>query len=403
VKIVHIGVGSFPPIYSPLGGAIQRRIAELAQAQSSRGHEVTVFSPGHETKSVKIGDVHVQYIATRCRPPLVHLEYQARVVARLRRRRRYFDVVHFHSQPEGALVSRSLSGLKVLSYDNFYFRRGKRSGLYPLYQHALRAFDVLLPCSHYCSEQSSSYWAFSPARRRVLFNGVNLEQFRKDPAAGRHERELIQPAKRVILYLGRVCEQKGTDTLLEAFLAVRRADPDVDLVIAGPIAQFAQRDTSERNDWLKRMHGAGATYLDLVPDDRLVGLLNLADVFVMPTRELEMFGMAAVEAQACGTPVVASDHGGLRETVPAEAGLRFTPGVAPELADALVTLLRSADLRARLGVGALENARQYSWDKIALSLDHIYEDFIGLGPTQHQTRHGGRLNLAIGGGEGTGP
>ena len=147
----------------------------------------------------------------------------------------------------------------------------------------------------------------------------------------------MQPSKRVILYLGRVCEQKGTDTLLEAFPAVRRADPEVDLVIAGPIAQFAERDTSERNDWLRRMRTAGATYLGLVPDDRLVGLLNLADVFVMPTRDLEMFGMAAVEGQACGTPVVASDHGGLRETVPPEVGLRFAPGAASELAEALVT------------------------------------------------------------------
>jgi len=150
------------------------------------------------------------------------------------------------------------------------------------------------------------------------------------------------------------------------------------------------------------METAGATYLGLVPDDRLVGLLNLADIFVMPTRELEMFGMAAVEAQACGTPVVASDHGGLRETVPAEVGLRFAPGVASELADALVTLLRGADLRARLGTGALENARQYSWDKIAVSLDNIYEDFIGPGATRHQTSHSA-LNLAIGGGEGAEP
>ena len=46
----------------------------------------------------------------------------------------------------------------------------------------------------------------------------------------------------------------------------------------------------------------------------------------MPTREFEMFGMAAVEALACGKPVVASDHGGLKETVPDACGGRFTPG-----------------------------------------------------------------------------
>jgi glycosyltransferase involved in cell wall biosynthesis len=379
VKIVHIGVGSFPPVYSPLGGAIQRRIAELARAQSRSGHDVTVFSPGYEDTSQRLDDVAVHYVGLRSPPPLVQLEFQARVVARLRRSRQAFDVVHFHSQPEGALTSRAIPGLKVLSYDNFYFRRGMKSGLYPFYRHALRAFDVLLPCSHYCEQKSLSYWAIRPARSRVLFNGVNLDQFRVDPAAGQRERDSVGTRKRVILYLGRVCRQKGTDTLLEAFSAVQRADADVDLVIAGPISQFAQRDVSERDDWLRRMHAAPATYLGLVPDDRLAGLLNLADVFVMPTRELEMFGMAAVEAQACGTPVVASDHGGLRETVPAHVGLRFAPGDVSQLEDALIRLLMSPDLRASLGMRAQENARQYSWEEIARQLDDIYQEFIGRG------------------------
>lgn len=379
MKIVHIGVGSFPPVYSPLGGAIQRRIAELARAQSGSGHDVTVYSPGYGDTSQRLDDVAVHYVGLRSPPPVAQLEFQTRVVARLRRSRQAFDVVHFHSQPEGALTSRAIQGLKVLSYDNFYFRRGRKAGLYPFYRQALQAFDVLLPCSHYCERKFLSYWAIGSARSRVLFNGVNLDQFRVDPAAGQRERDLVGTRKRVILYLGRVCRQKGTDTLLEAFSVVRRADADVDLVIAGPIAQFAQRDASERDAWLQRMAAAQATYLGLVPDDRLAGLLNLADVFVMPTRELEMFGMAAVEAQACGTPVVASDHGGLRETVPAHVGLRFAPGDVAQLGDALIRLLMSPDLRASLGMRAQENARQYSWKAIARQLDHIYQEFIGRG------------------------
>jgi D-inositol-3-phosphate glycosyltransferase len=99
----------------------------------------------------------------------------------------------------------------------------------------------------------------------------------------------------------------------------------------------------------------------------------MAEVFVMPTRELEMQGMAALEAQACGTPVVASDHGGLPETVPDGCGALFPPGDAPALADALASLLVDEVKRSACSAGALEHARSLSWRRIVDRLLPIYE------------------------------
>jgi D-inositol-3-phosphate glycosyltransferase len=376
MRIAHIGVGSFPPVYSPLGGAIQRRIAELARAQSRQGHHVTVFSPGSETSSAWYDDVDVQFLRVRTGQPLVQLEFQGRAISALRKSARTFDVIHFHSQPEGAVAGHWVAGVKILSYDNFYFRR-TTAALLPVYRRALETFDALLPCSDYCLKESFAYWRLSPNRGRVLYNGVNLEQFRMDPAAAAIERQALDIRGPVVLYLGRVCTQKGTDTLLRAYSLLQETRPDVQLVIAGPIGQFGPRpDVRPDEDWIRKMRSVGAIYLDVAPDMRLTGLLNLADVFVMPTRELEMFGMAAVEAQACGTPVVASDHGGLKETVPAEVGLRFSPGDASGLAAALLTLVNADELRARLGRQAQEHARKFSWDKIALTAGQIYNNAI---------------------------
>jgi D-inositol-3-phosphate glycosyltransferase len=96
----------------------------------------------------------------------------------------------------------------------------------------------------------------------------------------------------------------------------------------------------------------------------------------MPTRELEMFGMAAVEAQACGKPVVASDHGGLRETVPETAGARFQTGNAADLAAHLEALLAAtcddSDLLGALGRGALESAARYDWPRIVQRCQEVY-------------------------------
>jgi D-inositol-3-phosphate glycosyltransferase len=92
----------------------------------------------------------------------------------------------------------------------------------------------------------------------------------------------------------------------------------------------------------------------------------------MPTRELEMFGMAAVEAQACGKPVVASDHGGLRETVPDTVGVRFPTGDAAALAARLEALLDRPGLLDTLAAGARENASRYDWPRIAQRCQEVY-------------------------------
>jgi D-inositol-3-phosphate glycosyltransferase len=99
----------------------------------------------------------------------------------------------------------------------------------------------------------------------------------------------------------------------------------------------------------------------------------MADVVVMPTRELEMQGMAALEAQACGTPVVASDQGGLPETVPDGCGVRFAPGDADALAQAVRGLLADEGARAAYSAAALEHARWLSWERIADRLMVLYE------------------------------
>ena len=113
------------------------------------------------------------------------LEYQIRALAEIRRSYRDADVLHFHSEPEGALLSRGLGALTMLSYDNYYFRGGRDSRLYPIYRKALRAFDLLLPCSAYCEQASASYWDLPSGLTRVLVNGVNTTQCPPRPRGGR--------------------------------------------------------------------------------------------------------------------------------------------------------------------------------------------------------------------------
>jgi len=109
-----------------------------------------------------------------------------------------------------------------------------------------------------------------------------------------------------------------------------------------------------------------------VEERRLNAIYNLADVFVMPTRADEMFGMAAVEAQACGKPVVASDSGGLREVVPSSCGARVPVGDSVRMADEVEKLIDDPGRYAACSAQARINAATYDWARICDTCDDLY-------------------------------
>ncbi len=372
MRIIHLSIGAPPPPFTTGGGAVQRRVAELAREQVRRGHDVMVIAPAKERGEQRIDGVQLHYVACRAPQPWAHIEFQARALAFATQPRHRPDVLHVHDEPELGLVTRLAGIPTVFSYDNFYFRGGNGSRLAPLVRRSLSAYGWLLPPTRYCRDESVAYWGLPEDRVEVLANGVDLELFSPRHAAAARERAGIDGP--VVLYLGRICRQKGSDTLLAAAERLRNHGVKATVLLAGPIGDFHDADRRrETADWERRIASAGARWLGRVPDSRLAGLLTMADVFVMPTRELEMQGMAALEAQACGTPVVASDQGGLPETVPEGCGVRFPPGDADALARAVSRLLADEDARIAYSMAALEHARSLSWERIADRLMALYE------------------------------
>lgn len=231
-----------------------------------------------------------------------------------------------------------------------------------------------------CAQMIDLYDA--PAERiEVIPPGVDLDLFRPIPVAVAKEYVGMPLEHHSVLFVGRIDPVKGIDVWFHAMALVVREIPALRgnmcvCLIGGDVDEEMSPDAElARLQALKDELGIGdlVTFLGRREQSALPYYYVAADVVVMPSL-YESFGMVALEAMACGTPVVASDVGGLSFLVrDGETGF-LVPECEPRaLADCLGQLLRDAGLRARLGKRGIEIARQYAWAKIADRIEEVYQ------------------------------
>jgi len=193
-------------------------------------------------------------------------------------------------------------------------------------------------------------------RIEVIYPGIDAYWYCPDPALGRAERPTF-------LYVGRLKRYKGLDIALRALALAHAQRPDVLLQIAGA------GDDRARLEALVAELGIGAQvqFLGFVPEEEKRRLLRTAWALVFPSPK-EGWGIANIEAAACGTPALASDSPGLRETVRhGETGFLVPHGYERGLAEKMVELAQDPALVARLGAAAQFFAAPLTWDRAALA------------------------------------
>lgn len=193
-------------------------------------------------------------------------------------------------------------------------------------------------------------------RIEVIYPGVDARWYSPDPGVPRAPRPTF-------LYVGRLKRYKGVDAALRALAVARatRGDGDLELDIAG------QGDDRPRLERLARELGLGdaVRFLGFVPEVEKRRLLRRAWAVVFPSPK-EGWGISNVEAAGCGTPALASDSPGLRESVrQGETGFLVPHGDVRALAERMLALAADPALVARLGRGARAFAQQLSWERAA--------------------------------------
>ena len=193
-------------------------------------------------------------------------------------------------------------------------------------------------------------------RVTVIYPGVDTVWYAPDAAAPR-------AAVPTFLYVGRLKRYKGVDTALRAFAVARRALPQLAFEIAG------QGDDRARLERLAAALGLGGgaavRFRGFVPEAEKRELLRRSWAVVFPSPK-EGWGISNVEAAACGTPALASDSPGLRESVQhGVTGFLVPHGDVTALSERMLALARDPALVERLGRGARAFAETLSWDAAA--------------------------------------
>ena len=367
MRIVHFGT-SITPVLSDKGGALQRRTLEMARLQAQDGHEVVVLSPGSADRSFPHEGFEMIELRLHTRRPVRDYEFMVRARQALAKRR-VFDVLHVHGAPHSARMLGVRARVSVQSVDFFRYRGTQYEVGRRAYVRSLRRFNLILPVSDYCRDEFLHFYPELTSRTVKLPNGVASERFRPDPEAGIGARQALGlPSGPLVLYVGRVCEQKGSDLLSGLTVALTERGLQANVVAAGPPDMFGRSGTTPL---VSQLEDAGVIVTGAVDECLLPGLMNAADVFVLPTRRDEMFGMAALEAASCGIPIVASRLGGIPEAV-GEGGALFRVGDIEEFTEAVAALLNRPDDRADLGARARHHALTYTWRSIVDQAEDIY-------------------------------
>ena len=205
-------------------------------------------------------------------------------------------------------------------------------------------------------------------RVEVIYPGVDAAWYSPDPGTRRADAPTF-------LYVGRLKRYKGVETAVRALALARAERPDVTLEIAG------QGDDRFRLERLARALSQvdAVRFLGFVPDAEKRRLLRRAWAVVLPSQK-EGWGISNVEAAACGTPALASDSPGLRESVRhGETGFLVPHGDERALADRMLALAAEPALVSRLGRGARAFAEQLSWERAARATEAHLQRVIAQG------------------------
>ncbi|MFC4067298.1 D-inositol-3-phosphate glycosyltransferase [Actinoplanes subglobosus] len=377
-------------------GGMNVYIVEIAKRLAERGVEVEIFTratAGDLPPVVEMAPgVHVRHVTAGPYEGLAKEELPAQLCAFTNGVLRaeaahppgHYDLIHSHYWLSGQVgwLARERWGVPhvhtahtLAKVKNRFIASGDRPEPKARVigeEQVVAASDRLVANTDFEAQDLITHYGAAPSLVSVVQPGVDLRRFR--PGAAERARFGLPEHGRIVAFVGRIQPLKAPDVLIAA-LAEMRAGATL-VICGGPSGSGLDRPTALIE--LAATLGVSGSVVFLPPQtgDDLAALYRAADLVAVPSYN-ESFGLVALEAQACGTPVVAAAVGGLVTAVRDGVSGVLVDGHDPrDWGRVLDRLLDEPGHRHRLAAGAVAHAQQFSWDRTAETLLRVYRDAV---------------------------
>ena len=248
-------------------------------------------------------------------------------------------------------------------------------------EQVVTAADRLVANTHAEAKELIELYYADPNRVRVVHPGVDLDVFVPGNQSVARTDLAVADDAIVLLFVGRIQPLKAPDVLIEAAAEILKRNPELRsrLVVAicgGPSGSGLERPDALVN--LADQLGISDIVKFVPPTSRaeLVKWFQAASVCVVPSYS-ESFGLVAIEAQACGTPVIAARVGGLPTAVrDGISGVLVDGHEASTWADQILTVVTNDALRTKLSIGAIAHASHFGWEDTTDKLMSVYNEAV---------------------------
>jgi D-inositol-3-phosphate glycosyltransferase len=400
MQIAMISYWSCPLTTLGIGraGGMSVYLLNLAQTLGELGHTVDIYTAGHQEEDTvdTTLDSHVSviHLDQRTENPYHDIDhFTEQMEAAARDRGAQYDVVHAHYYYSGLVglkICERLNIPLVVTFHTLGTMKQRYLGVED--RRRIQAESVIVAgadgiiASTELEKADVIEWHHVPdAKIHVVHPGVDHHLFRPHNRASAREIVDLPPESKIILFVGRIDPIKGIDLLIDAFAQIVAAGAPNSrssrlLVIGGDPENESFWTTGEGNNLRQQIQDARleerVSFVGSQPHAQLAYYYAAADVVAMPSA-YETFGLAALEAMACGACVVASRVGGLQYLIQdRENGRLFEPGNVEELAAVIGELLGDREQRERLGRQAADASYQYCWSTQAEKVLGVYQSLV---------------------------
>ena len=386
-------------------GGMNVYVRELARELGRRGHEVDVFTRWREKDDPRIQSlgpnarvVHIQSGPMGYWPKMdvyEHLEeFTAKLDAHVAAEGTRYDLIHSHYWLSADVARALASRWRVPRIQMFHtlglVKRevmdedidGESDVRIAIERRAVRESAAVVAASQIEVGELLDLYDADRAKLHVIPCGVDPTVFRPLRQADAREQLGRDQCERLVLFVGRIEQIKGIDVLLRALGLLFFRHPELRnevclLVVGGALDPGDDAPETEKILELRRLvhqhrMEANVSFVGSLDQPTLATYYAAADVCAVPSLT-ESFGLVALEAMACGTPVVGTRVGGLQTLIDdGESGLLVPAGDYQALADAIARVLTDPRLRMHLAHGARERAEHYTWQTVGERMEDLY-------------------------------